>query len=143
MRIAFLEGGVAWLLLALERFDRSYETHIPYDPRRELIQLRDGQTVEDYIKEHIHAGRIFVGCEGEEPDMPYLVQRVGVEPFFFSSDYPHEVDVPMCQHEIEEVLATPALSHDHKAAILHRNAERFYRLEAVQPAEPALRRRTG
>jgi predicted TIM-barrel fold metal-dependent hydrolase len=62
--------------------------------------------------------------------MPYLVQRVGVEPFFFSSDYPHEVDVPMCQHEIQEVVETPELTEDHKAAILHGNAERFYRFEA-------------
>jgi uncharacterized protein len=140
VRIAFLEGGIAWLLLALERFDRSYETHIHYDPRGEFIQLKRGQTVEEYIKEHIQAGRIFVGCEGEEPDMPYLVQRVGVEPFFFSSDYPHEVDVPMCQHEIEEVLETAELTQDQKAAILHRNSERFYRF---QPAEAPSRAVAG
>jgi predicted TIM-barrel fold metal-dependent hydrolase len=131
VRVAFLEGGVAWLLLALERFDRSYSTHIPYDLRGQLIRLRRGQTVEEYVLEHIQSGQIFIGCEGEESDMPYLVERVGVEPFFFSSDYPHEVDVPMCQHEIEEVLETPALSDEHKAAILHGNAERFYRFAPV------------
>src|SRR5919201_114563 len=70
-----------------------------------------------YGMDHFKAGRIFIGCEGEEPDMPYLIQRVGVELFFFSSDYPHEVDVPMCQHEIEEVLHTPQLTDEHKAAI--------------------------
>jgi predicted TIM-barrel fold metal-dependent hydrolase len=137
VRIAFLEGGIAWLLLALERFDRSYSTHIPYDLRGQLIQLRPGQTVEEYIKEHIQAGRIFVGCEGEESDMPYLVQRVGVQPFFFSSDYPHEVDVPMCQHEIHEVMETPELTDEQKAAILHGNAERFYRFETAPAASRA------
>ena len=40
VRWGFLEGGVAWLLLVLERFDRSYETHVAYDPRRELLQLQ-------------------------------------------------------------------------------------------------------
>src|SRR5919201_282439 len=40
VRVAFLEGGIAWLLLALERFDRSHETHIPYDPRGE-VKARD------------------------------------------------------------------------------------------------------
>jgi predicted TIM-barrel fold metal-dependent hydrolase len=59
-----------------------------------------------------------------------------VEPFFFSSDYPHEVDVPMCQHEIQEVMETSELSDEHKAAILHGNAERFYRF---QPAPSATR----
>ena len=134
VRVAFLEGGVAWLLLALERFDRSHETHIPYDPRKELLQLRQGQSVEDYIKEHIRAGRIFVGCEGEESDMPYLVKRVGVDPFFFSSDYPHEVNAQMCKHEIEEVLESSELTEDQKAAILHTNAERFYRFETAATA---------
>jgi predicted TIM-barrel fold metal-dependent hydrolase len=136
VRVAFLEGGVAWLLLALERFDRSHSTHIPYDPRKELMQLRQGQSVEDYIKEHMRAGRIFIGCEGEENDMPYVVKRVGVEPFFFSSDYPHEVNADMCKHEIEEVLETPELNDAQKAAILHGNAERFYRLPPVASATP-------
>src|SRR6266508_231741 len=66
-RLAFLEGGIAWLLLCLERFDRSWETHIAYDERGEHLQLREGERVSDYIRRHIKAGHLFVGCEGEEP----------------------------------------------------------------------------
>ena len=43
VRFGFLEGGVAWLLVCLERFDRSYETHIEYDPRGEFLQAEKGR----------------------------------------------------------------------------------------------------
>lgn len=128
VRWGFLEGGVAWLLLVLERFDRSYETHVAYDPRRELVQLERGERVSDYLRKHIQAGRIFVGCEGEEPDLAYLVRRVGSEPFVFSSDFPHEVNAAMCKHELQELLDTDELSLADKEAILAKNASRFYRL---------------
>lgn len=128
LRVAFLEGGVAWLLLVLERFDRSYETHIPHNPRGELLKLDDGERVSDYIKKLVAQGRFFVGCEGEEPSIGHAVDMVGNGAFMFSSDYPHEVNNAMCKHEIGEIREHPALSADDKEAILHRNAERFYKL---------------
>ena len=39
-RFGFMEGGVAWLLLGLERFERAHETHIQYNPRGELSPRR-------------------------------------------------------------------------------------------------------
>jgi uncharacterized protein len=127
VRWGFLEGGVAWLLLALERFDRSYETHIPYDPRGELLQLPKGERVSDYVRRQIKEGRIFVGCEGEEPDLAYAVKRVGAEPFLFSSDFPHEVNAEMCMHEMHEILESEELRPEDKEAIFAGNAVRFYR----------------
>ena len=128
LRVGFLEGGVAWFLLALERLDRSYDTHIPYDPRGEFIRLRDGEHVSEYIKRKIKEGQIFVGCEGEEPSLAFAVREAGEEAFLFSSDYPHEVSPATCKHEIEEVVETDDLSDSAKRAILARNAERFYAL---------------
>lgn len=128
IRFAFLEGGVAWLLLALERFNRSYETHLHYNPRGELLTLRANERVSDYIIRHIKAGRIFVGCEGNEPALAYAVKVVGPEPFLYSSDFPHEVNNEMCKEEIGEILENGELTVADKEAILHGNAERFYRL---------------
>lgn len=129
VRWGFLEGGVAWLLLVLERFDRSYETHIAYDPRGELFHLEKGERVSDYVRRHIKEGRIYVGCEGEEPDLVHLVKSVGSEPFVFSSDFPHEVNAAMCKHELGELIESDELSDADKANILAGNAERFYRLQ--------------
>jgi uncharacterized protein len=128
LRIGFLEGGVAWLLLCLERFDRSYETHIQHDPRGEFLRLHDGERVSDYVIRHIKEGRIFIGCEGSEPMLAQAVKAVGNEPFFYSSDFPHEVNNEFCKEELREVLESEELTTEDKEAVLHRNAERFYRL---------------
>ncbi|HEX6512144.1 MAG TPA: amidohydrolase family protein [Chloroflexota bacterium] len=131
VRVGFLEGGVAWLFTVLERFDRSYETHIAYDPRDELFHLDEGERVSDYVRKHIREGRLFVGCEGEEPEIGHAVKRVGSQPFMFSSDFPHEVNTAMCKHEIEEILENEELNRAAKEDILFRNAERFYGLNAA------------
>ena len=128
VRIGFLEGGVAWLLVCLERFDRSYETHVPYNPRGELLTLGKNERVSDHIKKVIDQGRFFVGCEGEEPSIAYAVQEVGNKPFMFSTDYPHEVNAAMCKHEIGEIRGHPGLRDEDKEAILYGNAQRFYGL---------------
>lgn len=135
LRMAFLEAGVAWFLVMLERLERSYDTHIPYDAQGRYIRLRDGESVGEYIKRKIADGQIYVGCEGEEPALAYAVQQVGEEAFLFSSDFPHEVDPPGCKHEIEEVLETNELSQSAKEAVLFRNAERLYRLEPASTQE--------
>jgi predicted TIM-barrel fold metal-dependent hydrolase len=134
VRFAFLEGGVAWLLLALERLSGSWKAFRPYNPRQELLTLAEHQTVGDYILQQIKAGRIYVGCEGDEPALPYVVSVAGSECLLYSSDFPHEVNNETCKEEIDELLESPGLSRADLEAILYRNAERFYRFEhsAVQ-----------
>jgi uncharacterized protein len=126
-RWGFMEGGVAWLHLALERFERAHETHIQYNPRGELAPRAD-ESVTAYIRKHVQEGRLYVGCEGDEPTIAQAVQAVGAEAFIFSSDFPHEVNNAMCKEEIEELQENPGLSTADKEAVLCRNAERFYGL---------------
>lgn len=130
VKVGFMEGGVAWFLVCLERFDRSWETHIQHDPRKRFLELRPKEKVSEYIARHIDAGRIFVGCEGEEPDIAHAVRRIGNTPWVFSSDYPHEVNNEFCKHEINELLENEELTAADKAAFLHGNARRFYNLGA-------------
>ena len=130
VKFGFMEGGVAWLLLCLERFDRSWETHVQRDPRKRFLKLRPKEKVSDYIARHIDEGRIFVGCEGDEPDVGHAVKRVGNKPFVYSSDFPHEVNNEFCKHEISELLENDGLTSADKAALLHGNARRFYNLDA-------------
>ncbi len=127
-RFGFMEGGVAWLLLALERFERAHETHIQYNPRGELSPKAD-ESVHAYIRKHVQEGRLYVGCEGDEPMLPQAVSQVGAEAFIFSSDFPHEVNNAMCKQEIGEIRESAELTDADKAAILHGNAERFYSLD--------------
>lgn len=133
VRFGFLEGGVAWLLMCLERFDRSYETHIQHDPRGEFLRLKKGEKVSQYITRHIKAGRLFVGCEGSEPDLAHAIKKVGNGPFIYSSDFPHEVNNDFCKAELREIMENDGLTAEDKAAVLHCNAERFYNFSPAAP----------
>jgi len=125
VRIAFLEGGVAWLLLLLERLHASHETHFQYVPR-DVPSIREEEEPTKAIKQLIDTGRLYLGIETEELTMPFAISQVGNKPFFYSSDFPHEVTVASCMHDIGELLESNEINDDDKAAILWRNAERFY-----------------
>ncbi|HWO41997.1 MAG TPA: amidohydrolase family protein [Candidatus Eisenbacteria bacterium] len=128
LRVAFLEGGPLWFLMALERLSRSYEAGTPVNPRGELLQLPEGQTVADYLRGLIKEGRLAIGIEGGETDLPYAIKIAGERAFMFSSDFPHEVNVQTVTREIRELRENDAITESAKSAILRDNAARFYNL---------------
>jgi len=128
VRFGFMEAGSGWFINCIERFERSWNSHVQYDPHGRFLKLREKESITDYIRRHVHEGRIFVGVEGDELTLPFAVSIVGNQPFIFSSDFPHEVNNETCKHEIGELLENSRLAADDKEAILHRNAERFYGL---------------
>lgn len=130
-RYGFMEGGVAWFLMALERLEGSYNAFKPYYPK---LDLRAGESPADYVVRHIQEGRVFVGVEGEEPDLAHAIRTRGAGAFVFSSDFPHEVNIETCKHEVEEVLENPDLDAAAQRAIFYENAERFYGLKSRVPA---------
>ncbi|HLQ32981.1 MAG TPA: amidohydrolase family protein [Chloroflexota bacterium] len=127
-RFGFMEGGVAWSLVAFERFERSHRAHIQWNPRGQLTPAAD-ESVEEYIRKHVREGRLYIGCEGDEPSIAHAISLLGPEAFVFSSDFPHEVNNDICKHEIGEFLENPDLTQDDKEAVMHANAERFYGLK--------------
>ena len=62
---------------------------------------------------------------------------MGHRPFLYSSDFPHEVTTNSCIHDIGELMESEEITADDKAAMLYRNAERFYKPEPG-PAEAAV-----
>jgi predicted TIM-barrel fold metal-dependent hydrolase len=115
LRVAFLEGGSAWLMLLLDRMQRN----------REAFRVFHDWPIRDYLAN----GNLLIGCEGNDPSLPALVKRVGAGPFAYSSDYPHEVDYENAMIEIKETLESEELTTDDKTAILGDNAKRFFRLD--------------
>lgn len=126
-RWGFMEGGVAWVMMAQERFDRAHKTHIQYNPRGELAPAWD-KSVADYVRHHVAEGRLVFGCEGDEPLLPQAIADLGQGAFVYSSDFPHEVNNESCRHEIAEFLGNNAVSTGEKEGVMHKNAERFYGL---------------
>ena len=119
------------MLTALERFQGSYEAFTPHNVRGELLTLPPGERLRDYLRRQLRDGRVFVGCEGDEPALATVVKEVGPNCLLFSSDFPHEVNNDLCREEIDELIEHDALSDAEKAGILHANAERFYNLAPV------------
>jgi len=114
LRVGFLEGGTSWIPLVIDRLERELE----------YGGLRIKRTPEDYFK----CGRVFVGCEGNERALAYVIERIGPEPFMFASDFPHEITLDNCMEEIDEIVKRKDIREEHKAAILGDNARRFYRI---------------
>jgi predicted TIM-barrel fold metal-dependent hydrolase len=114
--------------MALERFDRSHETHTQVDPKDEMLLLPQDEKISDYAVGLMKAGRMFVGCEGNELTLASTTKLLGSESLMYSSDFPHEVNNAYCKHEIHEFLTSEEFTEPEKQAILHGNAERFYGL---------------
>jgi predicted TIM-barrel fold metal-dependent hydrolase len=123
-----LEGGVAWVLLLLERLHASHETHFQYIPPGEY-GIREGEDPAEHLKRLIDAERIYLGVETEELTLPFAIKLIGNKPFLYSSDFPHEVTLASCKHDIDELLESNEITAEDKTAMLYRNAERFYQLK--------------
>ncbi len=128
VRFGFMEAGSGWFINCLERFERSWNSHVQHDPRGRFLKLRDKESITDYVKRHVDEDRIFVGVEGDELTLPFAVSVVGNKPFIFSSDFPHEVNNETCKAELEELDDNGRLTKADKDAVRYRNAERFYGL---------------
>jgi len=131
LRVAYLEGGPLWFLMALERLSRSYEAGTPVNPRDELLHLPEGQTVADYLRALVQEGRLVVGIEGGESDLAYAIEVAGEQAFMFSSDFPHEVNIHTVRNEIRELSERAGIRAEAKEAILYGNAARFYNLDSA------------
>lgn len=114
LRLAFMEGGTGWLVSVMDRIKRE-DHYAPRDSKLDVVTW-------------LQSGRVLIGCEGSEEALDYLVKRVGVTPFAYASDYPHEVDAVAAMEEIDEVAEYPGLSETEKQAVLAANAVRFFKL---------------
>jgi uncharacterized protein len=128
VRFGFMEAGSGWFVNCVERFERSWNSHVQYDPRDRFLKLREKESITDYIRRHVDEGRVFVGVEGDELTLPFAIKIIGNKPFIFSSDFPHEVNNETCKAELEELEENDRLTQADKEAVRYRNAERFYGL---------------
>lgn len=113
LRLGFMEGGTSWIPMIIDRLEREVE----------YAGLRLNKSPSDYF-----SGGVFVSCEGNEKTLAYSIERVGVEPFMFATDFPHEISMDNCMEEIDEIVERKDLKEEHKKALLGDNARKFYKL---------------
>ena len=126
VRIAYLEGGAAWTLMAAERFSESFHAIRPVASER-ILNLRPGSSIHQYMSELMQAGRIVIGCEGGEHQLANAIDYFGCTPFMYSSDFPHEVNIESCKHELAELQELP-VDERSKQLLCGGTARTFYKL---------------
>jgi len=97
----------------VERMDDHFEN--PRYNARDLIS----HPPSDYLK----SGRIFFGCEGNEPFLCRVVEEVGEDLFIYSSDYPHADRTEGTGRYLRERDDIPDAV---RRKLLEDNARRFY-----------------
>ena len=90
LKVSFLEGGPGWLVPILDRAIRDDEFF--------------GKVASKPFDYYLTNGNVQIGCEGNDASLSYVASRIGIEPFAYSSDYPHEVDLAGAMHEIVHVV---------------------------------------
>lgn len=115
LKFAFLEGGISWVPAHVERMDDHFEN--PRYGAKDLIC----HPPSDYLR----SGRIFFGCEGNEPFLARVIADVGEDLFMFSSDYPH---ADRTQGTARILRDRDDLSAAVRKKLLADNARRFYDL---------------
>jgi predicted TIM-barrel fold metal-dependent hydrolase len=127
-RFGFMEAGLGWFLMAMERLPGSYAEKPPSDPRNHFLRLSPGESLADRVLAYINAGRLTVGIKGDEPTLGWAVKRFGSGAFVYATDYPHSVEVQDYEKEVQEILTHEGLGVDDKESILFKNAARLYRI---------------
>jgi predicted TIM-barrel fold metal-dependent hydrolase len=115
LRVAFLEGDCGWLPWWLHRMDSHYEKLGEFVPSRTKPS--------EYL---IQGDRCYIGCEGDEPMIPYVAGVVGEDRLVFASDYWHwDGEFP---GSVAGLAERADVSDSLKRKVLGDNAARLYRL---------------
>ncbi len=129
IRFGFLEGGVAWFLFCLERFDSSYETHVMRDLRGQLSKTpsrRENQRL--YHPPCQSAAESSSAAKAASRFSARRSRWSATSRSCILRDFPHEVNSETCRHELNELIENERLSDADKEAIFYKNAIQFYGL---------------
>ena len=105
--------------IIMDRRDRSYEIC----QRPEYIG-----GVKHEPSTYVKSGQVFFSVDPGESPLSTVFKTIGIDPLFFASDFPHEVNIQHCQHELSLLVNMDGLMAEEKRRLLSGNAQRFYRL---------------
>lgn len=117
LRFGFMESNCGWAPFWLDRLTEHAERlgwMLASPPKRSPHQVFHDQC--------------FIGCENEEPMLPYVQQRLGEDKVLWASDFPHfDALLPGLVSYMRE---RKDLTGSQRDAVLGGNACRFYKLDA-------------
>jgi hypothetical protein len=116
LKVAFMEGGAAWLPCWVERFDEHVEKLAPQMP--ELKRLP---------REIARSGQLAISCESEETGLDRVLEFAGPGTVLYASDYCHwDCHFP---YSVKDIVESPELSSAQKQRVLASNAVDFFGLD--------------
>jgi predicted TIM-barrel fold metal-dependent hydrolase len=77
---------------------------------------------------YVKSGQVFFSVDPGESTLSTVSRTIGTDALFFASDFPHEVNLQRCQHELSLLMQMEELTEEEKRLILCDNTRRFYRL---------------
>jgi len=116
LRFGFMESGSGWAPFWIDRLEEHWERFawmVEPRPRR--------------LPAEIFRSQCAVGCETDEPMIPYVQQRLGEEQVVWASDYPHfDAHVPGL---VKPLVERADLTASQREGVLWRAAARLYGLD--------------
>jgi hypothetical protein len=105
----------------------AHEDYRPYDIRGELLRLKGGERVSDYILRQVRQGQIFLSCSGSEPLLAQGVRICSAEPFMYQ-EFAHRLTAEDTKELAHRILNREDLTPEEKETIVYVNPRRFYNL---------------
>ncbi len=148
LRVGFMENGARWLDYLAMRMgevsglpsERTTVFAKSKDPDEALIGgssvIRRRVYRSDLLPQgYIERGQLFVNCEVDENQLPFIVGEYGDDFLLYAGDiaHPHRI----C-HSVEYLESRTDLSEETKRKILVDNTAKFYGLPVPKPAEKAV-----
>ncbi|MGO9058736.1 MAG: amidohydrolase family protein [Candidatus Binataceae bacterium] len=115
LKVGFMESNCGWLPFWLDRLDEHFERlgwMLAQPPKRKPSEIFREQCV--------------IGCENEEPMLPYVQQRFGEDKVLWASDFPHfDAELP----GLVGLRKRTDLTDAQLDGVLWRAAASFYKLD--------------
>ena len=122
LRVGFLEANAAYVPYWLERLDEHFESYAPESHGMKT-------TATEYFRR-----QCFVSTEGEERELPHVVEVLSASKILFASDYHHFDSI--FPGAVARLADRDDISDSEKKGIFEESSEALYKLHPI-PAEAA------
>ena len=114
VKVVVLESGAGWIGHMLDRMDAAYKTALGRS-----VPLKE-------VPSYYFQRQCWISADPDERALPYLIEYIGADKFFWASDFPH--DDHTCDYIKDLTKMVEPLSEDSRRKVLGENVAGVYGL---------------
>ena len=114
VKVVMLESGAGWIGHMLDRMDAAYKTALGNS-----VPLKE-------VPSYYFQRQCWISADPDERALPYLIEYIGADKFFWASDFPH--DDHSCDYIKDLTRMVESLSVESRNKVLGGNVARVYGL---------------